>query len=57
MWKHIYHLVLKWSKRIIKLIQLGHALKILWDMVSNYKARYAPKVEVKVPTQAWKMGV
>ncbi len=49
MFAHKYRLVLKWSKRMIKLIQLGHALKILWDMVSNYTFVYAIKVEVEVP--------
>ncbi len=49
MFAHKYRLVLKWSKRMIKLIQLGHALKILWDMVSNYMFVYAIKVEVEVP--------
>ena len=49
MFMHKCRLVLKWSKRMIKLIQLGHALKILWDMVSNYMSVHAIKVEVKVP--------
>jgi hypothetical protein len=34
---------------MIKLLQLVHMLKILWDMVSNYTLVYAVKVEVKVP--------
>ena len=34
---------------MIKLLQLVHMLKILWDMVSNYTPVYAIKVEVKVP--------
>lgn len=57
MLKHKFRLVLKWSKRMIKLIQLGHVLEILWDMVFNYGRPYAPQVEVKVRVEAWQMGV
>lgn len=49
MFKHRFSLVLKWSNRVVKLIQLVHALKILWDMVFNFRNRHAEEVEIQVP--------